>query len=441
MIARQAGGILDFKSAKVAKGKGSVARIYFAATGSRFWRACADYDPMIIAILLPWSTSFVVFVLILWLFAIFPRLDTSFLTTLRHPVSLSALALVGIATLGVLWGEGPWWPRLLAIGPVAKLLFLPLLLFHYQRSARAHWVLWGFIGSCSALMLYSFALYFFPELRLVSVSAFYNEGIPVRNAIDQNQEFAFCAFAILLFAIEAFRRGRARLGLTLIALASLFFINIFFIALARTSVIYIAALGLILAARLLPLKAAALAAVILVAGMATVWEASPYLRGRILHIAVEYQEFRDNNQPTSTGLRLQYWNSAIRWTAEKPVLGHGTGAARRLYDEAAEGKEGAWGHKIGNPHNQLLFVSIEWGFIGCVLLLLMWWRHYAHFREEGIVALIGAIIVTQNVFSSLFNSHIFDFTEGWMYVFGVGVAGGAIMRKHRKERAFGCGSR
>jgi hypothetical protein len=28
----------------------------------------------------------------------------------------------------------------------------------------------------------------------------------------------------------------------------------------------------------------------------------------------------------------------------------------------------------------------------------------------------------------LFNSHLFDFHEGWMYVLGVGVAGGMILR-------------
>lgn len=263
------------------------------------------------------------------------------------------------------------------------------------------------------------------------MQAFNDEGIPVRNAIDQNQEFAFCGFALVLFAIETFRRGRARIGVALIGLAGLFFVNIFFIALARTSILYIAALSLILAIRLLPPRAAIAALVVMVAGMAVVWAASPHLRERVLHIAVEYQEFRDTNRPTSTGLRLQYWNSAVKWIAEKPVIGHGTGSARRLYDEAAEGKEGAWGDKIGNPHNQVLFVSIEWGLVGCGLLLLMWWRHYAHFEGAGLVALIGTVIVAQNVFSSLLNSHIFDFTEGWMYVLGVGVAGGAMMGKTR----------
>jgi hypothetical protein len=28
----------------------------------------------------------------------------------------------------------------------------------------------------------------------------------------------------------------------------------------------------------------------------------------------------------------------------------------------------------------------------------------------------------------LFNSHLFDFHEGWMYVLGVGVAGGMVLK-------------
>jgi O-antigen ligase len=36
--------------------------------------------------------------------------------------------------------------------------------------------------------------------------------------------------------------------------------------------------------------------------------------------------------------------------------------------------------------------------------------------------------VVQNVFTSLFNSHLFDFHEGWMYVLGVGIAGGMTFK-------------
>jgi O-antigen ligase len=39
----------------------------------------------------------------------------------------------------------------------------------------------------------------------------------------------------------------------------------------------------------------------------------------------------------------------------------------------------------------------------------------------------------QNIFTSLFNSHLFDFNEGWMYVLGVGVAGGMVLGARRDD--------
>ena len=39
------------------------------------------------------------------------------------------------------------------------------------------------------------------------------------------------------------------------------------------------------------------------------------------------------------------------------------------------------------------------------------------------------MVVVENVVSSLFNSHLFDFASGWLYVFGVGVVGGMVLRQ------------
>jgi hypothetical protein len=57
----------------------------------------------------------------------------------------------------------------------------------------------------------------------------------------------------------------------------------------------------------------------------------------------------------------------------------------------------------------------------------MWLVHLLLFRGEGLVTWIGLLVVVQNMFTSLFNSHLFDFHEGWMYVLGVGVAGGMTL--------------
>ena len=94
---------------------------------------------------------------------------------------------------------------------------------------------------------------------------------------------------------------------------------------------------------------------------------------------------------------------------------------------------------IGNPHNQTLERRSSMGHAsGSSLLYAMWLAHLLLFRGDGLVAWIGLLVVVQNIFTSLFNSHIFDFHEGWMYVLGVGVAGGmTLAARQHSARATG----
>ncbi len=48
------------------------------------------------------------------------------------------------------------------------------------------------------------------------------------------------------------------------------------------------------------------------------------------------------------------------------------------------------------------------------------------------MAWFGFVVVAQNILGSLFNSHISDFTQGWLYVIGVGVLGAAASPRHPK---------
>jgi O-antigen ligase len=69
------------------------------------------------------------------------------------------------------------------------------------------------------------------------------------------------------------------------------------------------------------------------------------------------------------------------------------------------------------------------------VLLAMWAAHGLLFRGAGLMASIGTIIVVQNFLSSLVNSHLFDFGQGWLYVFGVGIVGGTVLRNAQRPPA------
>jgi len=47
----------------------------------------------------------------------------------------------------------------------------------------------------------------------------------------------------------------------------------------------------------------------------------------------------------------------------------------------------------------------------------------------------------QNFLSSLVNSHLFDFGQGWLYVFGVGIVGGTVLREAQAPPAASPGAK
>jgi len=120
---------------------------------------------------------------------------------------------------------------------------------------------------------------------------------------------------------------------------------------------------------------------------------------------------------------------------EAPIAGNGTGSTKTLFVQDAVGQTGLGAEVIGNPHNQTLNVAVQWGALGVIILYAMWAVHAAKFLGTGLVSWLGILVVVQNVASSLFNSHLFDFHEGWMYVLGVGTAAGMIAKQRRNDDA------
>src|SRR5262249_1339005 len=126
---------------------------------------------------------------------------------------------------------------------------------------------------------------------------------------------------------------------------------------------------------------------------------SPYLRDRVERTIRDYQ--LDQKTPdiaTSNGERLFYWRTAAAAIVEAPVLGHGTGSTKEIFEAAADGKVGEWARKIRNPHNQTLYVAMQWGLFGVIVLFAFWYVHLmTFFRRQGFVAWIGLIVVVQNI--------------------------------------------
>jgi O-antigen ligase len=396
------------------------------------WVTTSDIFIILVALSLPWSTSLVAIFVVAAIVTMLPFFDAgSFLQSLKRPACTVPVALFALAAVGTLWSDAPWGVRLYAVGPAAKLLMLPVLFYHFERSSRGVQVFAAFLVSCVLLMVMSWIVAFYPSLALRPIPDY---GVPVKNYIDQSQEFALCAVVLAYPIIALVRAGRIVPALLLGAIALSFVANMTFIIVSRTALVTMPIMLVVFALLHLKSRTSAILAGVAVLLAALAFATSLQLRAKIQTFSQEYQLYHEQNKPTSIGLRLEFWQKSLRFVSEAPVLGHGTGSIRGLFEQAAVGKDLATSEVIANPHNQTFNVAIQWGALGVVILYAMWLVHALLFRGDGLVAWIGLMVVVQNFFTSLFNSHIFDFTDGWMYVLGVGIAGG-ILRAGRRDAA------
>jgi len=394
------------------------------ATRARFERF-ADGVAAAAAVSLPWSTSLTSILIGMWLLCLLPTLDlTSLKQTLRASAAYLPAALFALAAIGMLWADVPMRDRLGGIGPYVKLLVIPLLMWQFSQRDNGERLLWAFLASATLLLAFSWLLAWFPVLHWRD--PVWQYGIPVKDYISQSGIFTLCFFVLIERALAASTQSRVR-ALGLLALALAFLANIIFIASSRTSLVVILVLFAFVGFLYLSRRGILILAAVLVALVAASWATSSYLRGRVGNVVTELQTFSPTND-TSSGARLSFWKNSLAIVRDAPLIGHGTGSIRAMFAQAT-GTDAAAEHAASNPHNQVFATAIPLGLMGALLLIAMWTSHVRLFWARDFAAWIGLIVVVQNIVSSMFNSHLLDFTQGWLYVWGVGVAGGMVLRQ------------
>jgi O-antigen ligase len=400
----------------------------------RTLQRAADWLAVAVVVSLPWSTSASVILIVLWLVAVLPTLTVA---DLRREFLTAAgglpVLLWLLAAIGMLWADVPWAERIEGLGGFHRLLAIPLLLAQFRRSQCGPCACYGFLISATVLLALSSLFALLPSRALAHVPLFGAHvkayGVPVKDYISQSGIFLVCAFGLIGAACERWREARGRTIAALLCLAACFLFNIAFVATSRTTVVVAPLLAVVLGYRYSGGRGAILAGLVATALTAVALNASPYFHVRVMHSFTELRTYENTDAANSTGLHMEYLKKSMAIVETAPIIGHGTGTIAEQFRLAASGDAGsASAVATVNPHSQIFAVAIELGALGAVVLLAMWAAHVLLFRGAGLTASIGIIIVVQNFLSSLVNSHLFDFGQGWLYVFGVGIVGGTVLR-------------
>lgn len=398
----------------------------------------ADWLAIAVAVSLPWSTSATGILIALWLLAVIPTLDKRAMRQIiATPVGGLPVLLVVLGAAGMLWADVTWAERWDGFSSFLKLLIIPLLFVQFHRTGRGLWVFGGFFLACLVLLLLSSTFWFWPGSAFLLT---HDAAVPVKNAATQSGEFVICIFGLLFLAVDCFERRRWLWLFALVTASLGMLANIVYVATGRTALATFPLLLVLFAARKLGGKGTLIVFVVAILVGSAVWSTSPYLRDRTLAVWTEIQKYETFEAKTSSGERLEFWKKSIAFLRETPVIGHGTGTVHSLFIASSIGKTGAAGSATTNPHNQTFAVAIQLGLVGAVVLWAMWIAHLFLFRSNGVAEWIGLVVVVQNIVGSLFNSHLFDFLQGWVYVFGVGVAGGIALKNRVVQKPVDAGA-
>ena len=380
-----------------------------------------------IAVSLPWSTSATSILVALWFFTLVPVLRWD--EVRRESLTLAGglpVLLVLLGAAGMLWADVTLIERWKGLDSFLKLLAIPLLLVQFRRSGHGNWVFAGYLLSCIVLLAATTIVIAVPPL---AAKFLHFDNVIVKNAATQSGEFVICIFGLLYLLVGDIEQRRWPWALVCAAVVLVMLGNIFYFSTGRTALVTIFVLFVLLVFKIPNIKTiVGLLAAAIVLGIIA-WMSSPYLRERTEAVQVEAQKYAKTNERTSTGERLEFWKKSAEFIRGAPIIGHGTGSIRTLFEKAASGQIGAAGVAAANPHNQTLAAGIQLGVLGMVVLWAMWLAHLILCRGNSVAAWIGLVVVAQNITGSLFNSHIFDFAQGWTYVVGVGIAGGTILRQ------------
>lgn len=321
-----------------------------------------------------------------------------------NPSTFVALLLFGFMAAAISYSPVDVVDCLETLRKYRELIMMPViscLLCHSRKHRQLAEN--SFLAGCVMLMAISYLIYF-------DVLKEYRYGYSLVFHITHSFFMAVLGFWALHKSTVA---GRFRYGWAVIFVAAV--INLFYIAPGRTGMFIFCCLILLFLYQRLSITKWAISLIVFVALLIGAYQTSDNFSERIKEAYNEIIRYEPGQSRTSVGQRFDWWRISIQLIEDRPILGHGTGAYESAHKRKSRGKKIM---PTDNPHNEYLFLTVQFGLVGISLFLLMIFLQLYEARtinKKERQLLQGVILALMA--GSLMNSLLFDSQQGHFYLF------------------------
>ena len=378
-----------------------------------------SYLLMLVAFFLPLTVFggnlFAVLIFLLWIIKADFKSDFHRLKNNKLVIAVFLYLLVHVTAL--LWTadivSGLW-----TLKKQLKLLFIPIFMLFVKREHVKYYIL-AFLASMSLSEIWSYGIFF--ELLPLYGGATLIDPIPLMSHITYNPFLTIAIYFLsyyVLFDHSISKLKKFTYGFFIITMS----INMFITGGRAGQVMYFAML-VVLIFQYFPknaFKASSASLFVLVITSSTFYLNSKIFSDRVDSAVTELSDYK-NHTHSSTGMRI---SSAINsWSIikENPVIGVGTGDYKNEFIKASIKNNLKLEDKlvIHNPHNMYVLILVQFGFIGLLALLYMFYAQIkiARHSNEEFVRKIGIALPLLYLLIMLSDSYLMVHMTGLLFAF------------------------
>lgn len=338
----------------------------------------------------------------------------------RSPLVWCTLWIVLLVVLAMTWSIAPWADRLSALHKYSKLLYIPLLLVVCTDPKWRDRTIQAFLLGVLVIVILSY-LKAFCGLHIGSNP---NPAFIFYTHIETSFLVAFAAY---LAAVYAWKNPRWRIGY--IILVVLFSYQEFFINDGRTGWVAYLVLLILFAIQFTGWKGVLVGCAVALMMVVGFYYVSPTFKNMIGESVVEIEQYKQGHVETSLGYRLSFDSLSWRLVKERPILGYGTGSFATTYQ--LSGGVPGW-QTLRTPHNEYLMVLVEFGLVGLISLLMLFFIQLRLSFQLGEMMFFAQGLVLVFMMSSCYNAFLYLSVSGHFYMLFTALFYGHLL--HAKDR-------